>query len=235
MLSETDLRFVQRQRVAHLATADANGRPHVVPVCFAYLEGRFCIAIDEKPKRTRRLKRLRNIAENPSVALVFDRYDDDWSRLGWVMVQGTASVIASGPEHDRAVAAFCVRDAVPLDGAGGKARDQGGGREGSDLGGVFRLNGAPFTPLIPSIPQGERERRVRMKSQAPRLRGRERAFPGGSRCVCGCYRRRACWRSGRSGKGRNTRRAGPGIRSRRCRRASRGRRRGRDRWRGRGW
>jgi len=109
MLSETDLRFVQRQRVAHLATADANGRPHVVPVCFAHMDGRFCIAIDEKPKRTRRLKRLRNIAENPSVALVFDRYDDDWSRLGWVMVQGTASVIASGPEHDRAVAALCER------------------------------------------------------------------------------------------------------------------------------
>ena len=109
MLSETDLRFVQRQRVAHLATADANGRPHVVPVCFAHMDGRFCIAIDEKPKRTRRLKRLRNIAENPSVALVFDRYDDDWARLGWVMVQGTAAIISSGSEHERGVDALRER------------------------------------------------------------------------------------------------------------------------------
>ncbi len=95
--------------MAHLATADANGRPHVVPVCFAYVDGRFYIAIDEKPKRTQRLKRLRNIDENPSVALVFDRYDDDWSWLGWVMVQGTASVIARGPEHERAVGALRER------------------------------------------------------------------------------------------------------------------------------
>jgi PPOX class probable F420-dependent enzyme len=105
-LSAAEYAFVQTQSVAHLATADANGRPHVVPVCFAYLDGRFYIAIDEKPKRTTRLKRLRNIDENPAVALVFDRYDDDWSRLGWVMVQGTASVIVGGTEHERAVAAL---------------------------------------------------------------------------------------------------------------------------------
>ena len=92
------------RRVGHLATADAEGRPHVVPVCFAYLDGRIYIAIDEKPKRSLRLKRLRNIEENPRVALVFDRYDEDWSRLGWVMVRGTATVIDGGAEHERAVA-----------------------------------------------------------------------------------------------------------------------------------
>jgi len=109
MLSASELLFIERRRVAHLATADASGRPHVVPVCFAYLDGCFYIAIDEKPKRSLRLKRLRNIEENPRVALVFDRYDEDWSRLGWVMVLGTASVIEAGPEHERAVAALRQR------------------------------------------------------------------------------------------------------------------------------
>jgi len=104
MLSPSELHFIQHQRVAHLATADAAGRPHVVPVCFAYLDGRIYVAIDEKPKRSLRLKRLRNIEENPQVSLVFDRYVADWSRLAWVMVHGTAAVVLNGPEHERAVA-----------------------------------------------------------------------------------------------------------------------------------
>jgi PPOX class probable F420-dependent enzyme len=109
MFSASELQFIERQQVAHLATADAAGRPHVVPVCFAHREGRFYIAIDEKPKRSLRLKRLRNIEENPHVALVFDRYDDDWSRLGWVLVQGTAAIVREGAEHDRALAALRER------------------------------------------------------------------------------------------------------------------------------
>jgi PPOX class probable F420-dependent enzyme len=109
MLSPSDLHFLHHQRVAHLATADAAGQPHVVPVCFAYLDGRIYVAIDEKPKRSLRLKRLRNIEENPQVSLVFDRYDEDWSRLAWVMVHGTAAVILSGPEHERAVAVLRER------------------------------------------------------------------------------------------------------------------------------
>ena len=104
MLSPSELHFIQYQRVAHLATADAAGRPHVVPVCFAYLDGRIYVAIDEKPKRSLRLKRLRNIEENPQVSLVCDRYVEDWSRLAWVMVHGTAAVVLNGPEHERAVA-----------------------------------------------------------------------------------------------------------------------------------
>ena len=102
-LSAPESAFVERQRVGHLATVDAAGRPHVVPVCFAYAGERFYIAIDEKPKRSLRLKRLRNIAANPRVAIVFDRYDEDWTRLGWVLVQGTAAVIDGGPEHERAL------------------------------------------------------------------------------------------------------------------------------------
>ncbi|TMG06454.1 MAG: TIGR03668 family PPOX class F420-dependent oxidoreductase [Chloroflexi bacterium] len=106
MFSADQVRFTESQRVAHLATADANGRPHVVPVCFAYLNRRIYIAIDEKPKRSLRLKRLRNIEENPRVALVLDRYDEDWSRLAWVLVQGTAAVLDRGPEHGRALTAL---------------------------------------------------------------------------------------------------------------------------------
>lgn len=100
------LRFIEGQRVAHLATADAQGRPHVVPVCFVYLDGHFYSVVDEKPKRTRRLKRLRNIEENPQAALVLDEYGEDWSRLAWVMVQGRATVLEDGEEAQRAIAAL---------------------------------------------------------------------------------------------------------------------------------
>ena len=60
------------------------------------------ITIDEKPKSGRRMKRLRNIAENTSVAFVVDRYDDDWSQLGWVMLRGQAEILGAGPERDYA-------------------------------------------------------------------------------------------------------------------------------------
>jgi PPOX class probable F420-dependent enzyme len=96
--------FVECQRVGRLATADARGAPHVVPVCFALSGETLYVTIDEKPKRddAARLKRLRNIAENPSVAIVFDRYDEDWSRLGWVMLRGRAEILEHGTEHDAA-------------------------------------------------------------------------------------------------------------------------------------
>lgn len=106
-MSESESRFLASRRVARLATADAAGRPHVVPVCFIAAADNLYIAIDEKPKRVaaRSLKRLRNISENPLVALVADRYrDDDWSELGWVMVRGRAEILESGPEHTAAQA-----------------------------------------------------------------------------------------------------------------------------------
>jgi len=109
VLSESQASFAQRHRIAHLATADAEGQPHVVPICFVAIDGDFYFAIDLKPKRTTRLKRLRNIEENPNVALVIDRYDEDWSRLGWLMLQGVASVIEAGPQHAAAVAALAEK------------------------------------------------------------------------------------------------------------------------------
>lgn len=104
MIADEQRRFLETQRVARLATADAAGRPHVVPVCYALDDDTLYFTIDEKPKRAggARLKRLSNIGENPRVALVVDRYDEDWSRLGWVMVQGRAEVLETGDEHDRA-------------------------------------------------------------------------------------------------------------------------------------
>ena len=78
--------------------------PHVVPVCFALAEDTLYITIDDKPKRQSgaMLKRMRNIAENPAAAIVVDRYDEDWTRLGWVMLHGQAEMLAGGKEHDHA-------------------------------------------------------------------------------------------------------------------------------------
>ena len=111
MLSGAQRRFVESMRVARLATADANGVPHVVPVCYALLGGSLYVTIDEKPKRpeVRAMKRLRNIAENPRVAVVVDHYDEDWSRLAWVMLRGRADVLDHGDEHDRAQAGLRER------------------------------------------------------------------------------------------------------------------------------
>ena len=105
MLSEQQARFLARRRVGHFATADARGAPHVVPVCFVVNERALYITIDQKPKGDPRgLKRLRNIIENPATAFIADRYDEDWTRLGWIMLRGPAEVLADGAEHDRAQA-----------------------------------------------------------------------------------------------------------------------------------
>jgi PPOX class probable F420-dependent enzyme len=80
-------------QVARLGTVDAQGRPHVVPICFA-IEGEILYsAVDEKPKRTRRLKRLANIEANPHVEVLIDHYEDDWSRLWWVRLRGVARIV----------------------------------------------------------------------------------------------------------------------------------------------
>lgn len=81
-------------RLARLATADAAGRPHLVPLVFVLDGDTVFSAVDDKPKRTRALRRLRNVAENPHVALLADHYDDaDWSALWWVRAEGEAQVL----------------------------------------------------------------------------------------------------------------------------------------------
>jgi len=98
-------------RVARLATADASGRPHLVPVCFAVSGDVVYVGVDAKPKRTPRLKRLANLAENPRAALLADHYDDeDWSRLWWVRADGAARILEDGdPERARALALLTAR------------------------------------------------------------------------------------------------------------------------------
>jgi PPOX class probable F420-dependent enzyme len=96
-------------RVARLATADAEGRPHLVPICFALDGDTICTAVDWKPKRTTRLRRLENVATNPRVSVLVDRYDDDWSSLWWVRADGIARITGHGPELTRAVALLAER------------------------------------------------------------------------------------------------------------------------------
>lgn len=97
------IEFLEMARVGRLATVDSSGRPLVVPVCYALDGERIYSAVDAKPKRTRELRRLRNIAENPLISLVVDEYDEDWTRLRYVIVEGHADVLTEGDEFSRAV------------------------------------------------------------------------------------------------------------------------------------
>jgi PPOX class probable F420-dependent enzyme len=110
IFSEAERAFAERHRVARLATADASGAPHVIPICYALVGDGFYFVIDEKPKRTRTgLKRLRNIAVNPQVALVIDDYDEDWTRLAYLLVRGRAAVVAEHAKYAEALAALRQR------------------------------------------------------------------------------------------------------------------------------
>ena len=95
--------------VARLATVGDDGRPHVVPICFALDGDTLYTAVDEKPKRTRALQRLRNIEANPAVEVLIDHYEEDWSRLWWIRLDGRAEVIEEGPERVRALALLRAR------------------------------------------------------------------------------------------------------------------------------
>lgn len=101
MLSERERGFLLRRRIGRLATADTSGTPSVMPVCFALEDDMMYTAIDGKPKRTRRPRRMRDLATNPRVAFVADRYDEDWSRLGWVMIRGRGDILGSGTPFER--------------------------------------------------------------------------------------------------------------------------------------
>ena len=104
-LTKEQQRFIRSARVAHLATADREGRPHVIPICFAFDGEELYSPIDEKPKKRfpLLLKRIKNIRENPHVSVVVDRYDDDWRRLAYVLITGRAKVLVKGQRHQRTV------------------------------------------------------------------------------------------------------------------------------------
>ena len=112
-LSQAEQAFVEVQRIGHLATVSRAGEPTVVPVCYAYdaASGRFYTPIDEKPKGSwEQLARVRNIRHTGQAALVIDRYDEDWSRLAWVLVRGPAELVMPGSaSHQQAITLLRAR------------------------------------------------------------------------------------------------------------------------------
>ena len=110
-LNDEEARFVRRARVARLGTASGDGQPNVVPVCFELIDGRVYIGLDAKPKSVAhlRLRRVRNILENPRVSFLVDRYSDDWGRLGYVMITGRATLDMEDSERSRVIDALRVK------------------------------------------------------------------------------------------------------------------------------
>ncbi len=95
---------VADSRIARLGTVTESGRPHLVPCCFVLVDDRLYSAVDAKPKSTSSLRRLANLRANGHASLLVDHYDEDWTTLWWVRVDGTGRVIDHGPERDRALA-----------------------------------------------------------------------------------------------------------------------------------
>src|SRR5258708_31950607 len=111
-LTEAEAAFVQAQRVARLATSDADGHPHIVPVCYAFDGTRFYTPLDEKPKRVdvSKLRRVRNIEARHEASLLIDQYDDDLSRLSYVLVHGRAELLQPGDSlHPHSLSLLPVR------------------------------------------------------------------------------------------------------------------------------
>ncbi len=104
-VSRSVAEFLSEARVARLATADQSGRPHVVPICYAFDGHNFFTALDRKPKKVamNRLKRVRNILQNENISLVVDHYVEDWSKLRYVIVSGKARLLLTGREHGKAI------------------------------------------------------------------------------------------------------------------------------------
>jgi len=98
-------RFLREQRIARLATVDERGRPHIVPIVFVYDEGVVYTPIDSKPKSVppEQLRRVRSILANPNVQVLLDYYDEDWQRLGYIQLRGSAELLRGGTEHERAI------------------------------------------------------------------------------------------------------------------------------------
>jgi PPOX class probable F420-dependent enzyme len=95
---------VAESRVARLATTDPDGRPHLVPIVFALSGDTLYTAVDEKPKRSRALRRIENARARPDVTVLVDRYDEDWTQLWWVRLRGRARVLDGGEEAESALA-----------------------------------------------------------------------------------------------------------------------------------
>lgn len=104
-LSEAEARWLSKSPVARLATSSASGAPHVIPVCYAFDGQTIYSVLDQKPKSVAltRLRRVRNIQDNPQVSLVVDHYEDDWRELGYLLITGRAELLLDGEERAGAV------------------------------------------------------------------------------------------------------------------------------------
>jgi PPOX class probable F420-dependent enzyme len=102
---------VKNARIAHLATLDPTDGPHIVPVCFVYKENAFYTAVDQKPKRVpaENLTRVRNIRHSPQVALLIDHYEEDWTKLWYVLVRGRASLVPQSAGKKRKLVIRALR------------------------------------------------------------------------------------------------------------------------------
>jgi PPOX class probable F420-dependent enzyme len=121
-MDEAEMRErVAAAQIARLATVGVDGRPHLVPICFALEGDTLYSAVDEKPKRSKRLKRLENIRAHPEVSVLVDHYEEDWTRLWWVRLDGTARMGDEGPDGDHGLellqAKYEQYRAEPLSGA----------------------------------------------------------------------------------------------------------------------
>jgi PPOX class probable F420-dependent enzyme len=122
-LSAAARELLATARVAHLATSDQYARPHVVPIVFVWREPVLYTPLDRKPKRDddwHALRRVRNIETNGRVSIVVDRYEEDWSKLAWVLLEGVATILESGDERDAAASLLREKyeqyERIPLDG-----------------------------------------------------------------------------------------------------------------------
>lgn len=102
-------RRIKEVMVARLATISPDGRPHIVPITFAPDDDALYFAIDFKPKKTADLQRLRNIEADPAVSVLVDHYEDDWTRLWWVRVDGSARIVIDGAQFDRGMELLTAR------------------------------------------------------------------------------------------------------------------------------
>jgi PPOX class probable F420-dependent enzyme len=122
-LSASARELLSAGRVAHLATSDQYARPHVVPIVFVWRDPVLYTPLDRKPKREddwHALRRVRNIETNGRVAIVVDRYGEDWARLAWVLLEGVATILESGDERDAAATLlrekYAQYETLPLEG-----------------------------------------------------------------------------------------------------------------------
>ena len=115
-----EMDFISNHRIAHLATVDSGDRPHVVPVVYAFDGEKFYSPVDDKPKRTGpyQLARVRNILANHRAVLIIDDYDEDWNKLAWVQVRGSAEIKVKGQDYERGVGLLTGKypqyEAMPL-------------------------------------------------------------------------------------------------------------------------